>query len=96
MAEVAADVSLYDDGKLIYVGLYCREPVAMSEGLQAVARAADGKQRDVLRTSDMHARITFEGDHDEALSIARRAVATACATMTALGYKPGVRHGQGG
>lgn len=93
MAQVIADVSLYDDGKLVYVGLYCREPVAMSEGLQAVARAANRKEKGVLRTSDMHARITFEGDHDEALSIARRAVATACASMTALGYKSGVRRG---
>jgi hypothetical protein len=91
-AELLASVSLYDDGKQVYVGLYCREPVAMNEGLSAVARAADGKQKDVSRSSDMHARITFEGDHDQVMAIARRAVASACASMEALGYKPGGQH----
>jgi hypothetical protein len=92
MAELVADVSLYDDGKRVYVGLYCRELVAMSEGLLAIARAADGKQKDVSKSSNMHARITFEGDHDQAVAIADRAVAAACASMAALGYKPGARH----
>jgi hypothetical protein len=92
MAEMVTDVSLYDDGKEVYVGLYCREPVAMSEGLLAIARAADGKQKNVSKSSNMHARITFEGDHEQAVAIARRAVAAACASMAALGYKPGALH----
>jgi hypothetical protein len=92
LAELMADVSLYDDGKQVYVGLYCREPVAMSQGLLAIARAADGKQKNVSKSSNMHARIMFEGDYDEAVAIARRAIAAACASMAALGYKPGARH----
>jgi hypothetical protein len=92
MRELVADVSLYDDGNRVYVGLYCRELVAMNEGLQSIARASHDKQKDVARTSDMHARITFEGDHDEALAVAREAVTAACAAMSALGYKPGALH----
>jgi hypothetical protein len=92
VAEGVADVSLCDDGKQVYVGLYCRELVAMNAGLLAIARAADGKQKDVSKSSNMHARVTFEGDHDQAVAIARRAVAAACGSMAALGYKPGVPH----
>jgi hypothetical protein len=92
MAELVADVSLYDDGKRVYVGLYCRELVAMGQGLAAIARAADGKQRDVSKSSDMHAQVTFEGNHDQAVEIARKAVAAACVSMTALGYNPGALH----
>ena len=92
VAELMADVSLYDDGRQVYVGLYCRELVAMSGGLSAIARAADGKQRNVTKSDGRHARITFEGDHSQALAIARRAVAAACASMARLGYKPGGRH----
>lgn len=57
ISELMADVTLYDDGKQVYVGLYCREPIAMNEGLLAIARAADGKQKDVIKSSNMHARI---------------------------------------
>jgi hypothetical protein len=92
VAELMADVSLYDDGGQVYVGLYCRELVAISEGLLAIARAADGKQRNVAKNDDRHARITFEGNHDQAVAIARRAVAAACAAMARLGYKPAGRH----
>jgi hypothetical protein len=92
MAEIVADVSLYDDGKKVYIGLYCREHVAMSAGLPAILRAADGKQKDVSSSDEMHTRIMFEGDHDQAVAIARRAVAAACVSMEKLGYKPGRRH----
>jgi hypothetical protein len=68
MSEAMANVSLHDDGKSVYVGLYCREPNAMNLGLNAVAQVAQGKQMEVTRTSDMHARITFEGAYDEALA----------------------------
>jgi hypothetical protein len=40
----------------------------------------------------MHARITFEGSHDEAVVLARKAVAAACDSMAAFGYKPGRLH----
>jgi len=92
VAELVADVSLYDDDRQVYVGLYCREPVAMSEGLLAIARAAGGKQRNVAKSDGRHARVTFEGNHDQAVATARRAVAAACASMASLGYKPGGRH----
>jgi hypothetical protein len=92
MTRLVADVSLHDDGKRVYVGLYCREPIAMNEGLKAIARCSHSKQREVQKTSEMHARITFEGDHDEARAIAREAVAAACAAMSALGYKSGALH----
>jgi hypothetical protein len=92
LSELVADVSLYDDGKQAYVGLYCREPAAMSAGLLAIAQAAEGKQKDVSQSSNMHARITFEGDHNQVVAIARKAVAAACVSLAALGYKPGGRH----
>jgi hypothetical protein len=60
--------------------------------LAAMARASHDKQKDVARTTDMHARIDFEGDHDEALAVAREAVTAACAAMSDLGYKPGALH----
>jgi hypothetical protein len=40
----------------------------------------------------MHARLTFEGDHNQVVAIARKAVAAACVSLAALGYKPGGRH----
>ena len=43
--ELKADVSLYDDGKKVYVGLYCREPTAMHRCLEAVARVAAEEQK---------------------------------------------------
>jgi hypothetical protein len=92
VSELKADVSLHDDGKKVYVGLYCREPTAMTRCLEQVARAAGEKQKEVIRTNDMHARITFEGAHDEAVMLAREAVAAACDSMVAFGYKPGVLH----
>ncbi len=85
MTEMMADVSLHDDGKRVYVGLYCREPTAMNLGLNAVARVAQGKQMEVIRTSDMHARITFEGAYDEALAQARKGVIAACESRCILG-----------
>jgi hypothetical protein len=92
MAQLVADVSLHDDGKRVYVGLYCREPIAMNDGLQTIARASHGKQTKVEKTSDMHARVMFGGNHDEALAVARETIAAACAAMSALGYKPGALH----
>jgi hypothetical protein len=90
--ELKADVSLYDDGKKVYVDLYCREPTAMNRCLEAVARVGAEEQKNVARTSDMHVRITFEGGHDDAIVLARKAVAAACGSMAAFGYKPGVLH----
>jgi hypothetical protein len=92
MSEAMANVSLHDDGKSVYVGLYCREPNAMNLGLNAVAQVAQGKQMEVTRTSDMHARITFEGAYDEALAQARKGVIAACESLAAHGYKPGPQH----
>jgi len=74
MAELVADVSPHDDGKRVYVGLYCRELVAMNEGLKAIARSSHGNQTEVEKTSDMHARITLEGDYHKVVAIAREAV----------------------
>jgi hypothetical protein len=92
MTELKADVSLHDDGTRVYVGLYCRETNAMNLGLNAVAQVAQGTQMEVTRTSDMHARITFEGAYNEALAQARKAVIAACESLAAFGYKPGPLH----
>jgi Trypsin-like peptidase domain len=92
MSELKANISLHDDGKRLHVGLYCRDPTAMGLCLEAVARAAEKKPKEVTRTSDMHARITFEGSHDEAVVLARKAIAAACDSMVAFGYKMGPLH----
>jgi hypothetical protein len=92
MTELMANVSLYDDGKRVYVGLYCRESSAMNSGLNALAQVAQGRQMEVTRTSDMQARVTFEGAYDEALAQAREAVIAGCKSLAAFGYKPGPLH----
>lgn len=93
-SEQKADISLHDDGKRVYVGLYCREMTAMNRCLQAVAQATEAKQKEVTRTTDMHAHITFDGSYDEALALARKAVVAACDSLVAFGYKPGPRQGK--
>jgi hypothetical protein len=64
----------------------------MSEGLEAVRQAADGGQRKLTKFSAMRARITFEGDHDQALATATKAAAAARNAMEVLGYKPDPLH----
>jgi hypothetical protein len=89
--EVRATVSLYNDGKRLYVDLYCREGSAMDRCLQAAARLSD--RNEVTHTSDMHARIAFKGSHDEALVTARKVVAAICEALANFGYQPGPLHG---
>jgi hypothetical protein len=93
MSTQVANVGLFDDGKRVYVDLYCREAAAMSEGLRAAQSVASEKLAELTRSSEMHARITFEGDHDAELATAHKVVAAACAAMEALGYKPGALQG---
>jgi hypothetical protein len=89
--EGRATVSLYNDGKRLYVDLYCRERSAMDRCLEAFARLSEGNE--VAHTSDMHARITFKGSHDETLVAARKVVAVACEVLADFGYQPGPLHG---
>jgi hypothetical protein len=90
-SELMADVSLYNDGKRLYVGLYCRERSAMDRCLETLAQPSEGHE--VTYTSDMHARLTFKGDHDETLAAARKVVTTACEALADFGYQPGPLHG---
>ncbi|WP_338830435.1 hypothetical protein [Bradyrhizobium sp. 27S5] len=89
--ELMASVSLYNDGKRLYVGLYCRERSAMDRCLEALAQHPEGNE--VTYTSDMHARFTFTSDHDEALAAARKVVTFACEALADFGYQPGPLHG---
>jgi Trypsin-like peptidase domain len=89
--EGKATVSLYNDGKRLYVELYCREPSAMERCLEAVARLPESNE--VTHTSDMHARITFKGDQDKTLMTARNVVAVACEVLANFGYQAGPLHG---
>jgi hypothetical protein len=89
--EGTATVSLYNDGKRLYINLYCRDRNAMDRCLEAVASMSEGKE--VTYTSVMHARLTFDGSHDEAMMAARKAIAVACEALAGFGYQPGPLHG---
>jgi len=63
----------------------------MDRCLDALARLSEGNE--VTYTSDMFARITFKGGHDETLVNARKVVAVACEAFADFGYQPGPLHG---
>jgi hypothetical protein len=88
--ELIAAVSLHNDGKRLYVELHCRERGDMDRCLEA---ARFYEVNEVTHTSDMHARITFKGSHDEALGTARKVITVACEVLAGLGYQPGPLHG---
>lgn len=86
-AELKASVSLHNDGKQVYVGLYCRETSALDRGIQAIAEAVRGRLDQVTRSSAMHARLTFPGTLDEKAKFAHAAVDAARAAMAAFGFE---------
>ena len=89
--EVAATVSLYNDGKRLYVSVHCRERRAMDQCVEAIARLSEKKE--VTFTNDTHARITFQDAQEEALVAARKVVTVACEALADFGYQPGPLHG---
>jgi hypothetical protein len=85
-SEVTATVSLHNDGKRIYVDVHSRERRALDPCLEALARLSE--KIEVTYTNNMHARITFGDDHNDALVVARKAVTVACETFAGFGYEP--------
>jgi Trypsin-like peptidase domain len=95
ISELKADVQLHDDGRGVYVGLYCREATAMDHGLAAVQEVVSSEVISLSRSSDMHARVTFEDYDDNTRALARKAVAAACEAMIKVGYTKGPLQGKG-
>ena len=93
VSELRANITLFDDGRKVYVELYCREPKAMDRGLRAVEEVGPPDQLHLERSDEMHARLLFSSYDADTRSLACNAATAACDAMIEFGYKKGPLHG---